>query len=167
MRLNLAILFLSLANVALCLFQQDDEVEKMTIEDVKLPTHVIESGGGCFVDPAIYTAFEEAQDPMKKLTVIVTFKSKPDLLKHARDADFLMDYFQKEFLPRLEEIRLGNKKFSDWLHKNQQFFSKAKKNTVNVKSFKKSYLGNVVKGYYVYQTMKKASQLVEVRRLGF
>ena len=121
-----------------------------------------ESGGGCLVDPAILTAFEESHDSSTKLTVIVTFKSKPDLLKHARNAEFLMDYFQKEFLPNLEEISLGNKKFSDWLHKNQNFFSKAKKNAVNVKSFKKSYLGNVVKGYYVYQTMKKASNLIEV-----
>ena len=121
-----------------------------------------ESGGGCLVDPAILTAFEESHDSSTKLTVIVTFKSKPDLLKRARDAEFLLDYFQKEFLPNLEEISLGNKKFSDWLHKNQNFFSKAKKNAVNVKSFKKSYLGNVVKGYYVYQTMKKASNLIEV-----
>jgi hypothetical protein len=115
----------------------------------------------CLVDPAIARQLEGT--PVgTKLSVIVTFKSKPDLLKEARDPSLMMQYFQAEFLPNLANIKLGNKKFVQWLLKNEKFFEKAKRNNINVESFKKSYLCNVVRGYYVYQTMKKASNLVDV-----
>lgn len=119
------------------------------------------SGKRVIVDPAIYQELA-GKTPGTKLSVIVTFKNKPDLLKDASDGHFLLAYFQREFLPNLEAVKLGNRKFAAWLRKSKAFFLKAQRNDVNVKSFKKSYLGHVVKGFYVYNTMKQASAFVEV-----
>jgi hypothetical protein len=114
------------------------------------------------IDPYVYNLLSKSRSG--STAFLVTFRSDSSLLSQANNPSFLFRYFQEMILPQMKQIKVGQKNFEGWLYELAKGDEKEIEprcgwnlKTATLKGFEKSFLAHVVRGIWVYETMKSAS----------